>query len=332
MTTLLTGATGYLGRAIFEMLAESGESLRVFCRFPDKLGPLADKPNVEVFQGDLEDPENIAEAVRGVKRVYHVAGAVKEWVKDWSVFETINVLAWENIVRAAMAQKVERIVYTASFMALGPTEQDRDGDESLIHDPKHFHNPYESTKYQAFINTKKYIEQGAPIVVLCPGVIFGPGPLTDGNFAAGLIKQLADKALPGVPGGGKTRWCFSYIKDVAKGHILAMEKGGVGQVYILGGENHSFGHFIDEVCAKTDIEKPKRNVPLWFLWVGAAMMEAYAKISGSPPMITRGRVGVMKHHWTYKSDKAIGEIDYAISPFDKALSDTLDWMKKESVF
>ncbi len=331
MTTLLTGATGYLGNALLEKLLLSGEYVRVFCRFPDYLGKLATDPNVEIFQGDLEDPEDIAEAVCHVKRIYHTAAVVKEWVTDWNVFERINLLAWENIIRAAMAEKVERIVYTSSFMALGPSEKARDGDENLTHNPKHFHNQYELTKYLGHKKALEYVEKGAPIVVVCPGLIFGPGLLTEGNFAAGLVKQIADGTFSRLPGKGKTRWCFSYIDDVVKGHMAAMTKGEVGQSYILGGQNHSLAHFVYKVCEFSGLKEPRGSIPLWVVWSIAALMEKFARMAKTTPMITKGRAGVMKHHWAYQSGKALLDLGYTITPFDDALRNTIGWMKKDKL-
>jgi farnesol dehydrogenase len=329
MTTLITGATGFLGGAVFRMFARSGQPLRALVRSTEDLPEAADYENVELFQGDLADPESIDEGVRGVKRIFHIAAAVKEWVDDWSVFEQINVLAWENLIKASLRNNVEKIIYTSSFMALGASDKMEAGDESLEHDPKHFHNPYEKTKLQGYRIAQKYIEKGAPIVCLCPGLIYGPGPLTAGNFAVNLIRDLAEGNLPGIPGGGKTRWCFSYIDDVAEGHLLAMDQGQIGRTYILGGENRTIVEFIDFVCKEAGLERPKRNIPLWFLTLGAAGMELAAKISGKAPRITKGRVGVMGHDWAYSSDRALAELGYKIRSFEEGLSATLQWMKEE---
>ena len=331
MTTLITGATGFLGSHLLELLNAKGEPVRVFARSPEKLGEMGQKENVQIIPGDLDDPEAIYEAMRGVKRVYHPAAAVYEWVKDWSVFERINVLAWENIIKAAISTGVERIVYTSSFMALGPSDEEGEGDETLIHEPDHFHNPYEKTKVEGYQVAQKFIEAGAPIVVLCPGVIFGPGPLTEGNFAVELIRQMANGELPGIPGKGKTRWCFSYVEDVANGHLAAMENGRIGETYILGGENRQFIELIDIVCNLGGITKPKKNIPLWIMTLGALAMELVAKSTGKAPMITRGRVGVMRHDWAYSSRRAVRELDYKMTDFGQAVAITINWMRKKGL-
>lgn len=331
MTTLITGATGFLGSKVLALLNRRGEPVRIFARSPEKLGELGQSENVQIIPGDLEDPEAIYEAMRGVKRVYHIAAAVYEWVNDWSIFEQINVFAWENLVKAAMAAKVERIVYTSSFMALGPSDGSDKGDETLTHDPKHFHNPYEKTKFQGYKTALKFIESGAPIVIVCPGVIFGPGPMTEGNFIVEMIHQMAKGELPGIPGRGKTRWCFSFVEDVAKGHLAAMEKGRIGETYLLGGENKSLIELIDLVCTLGGIKKPKKNIPRWVMSLGAWGMELMANLTGKAPKITTGKVGVMKHDWAYSSQRAIRELDYEMTDFSQAVATTINWMREKDL-
>lgn len=325
MTTLITGATGYVGSAVLKLLLEKNERLRIFTRSPKKLEHLAGREGVEILSGDLDDPEDIGAAVKGISKIYHCAAVVTEWVTDPTVFEQINVLAVENLIKAALLENVGRIVYTSSFMALGPSG-DNTGNESLVHDPKHFHNIYERTKYNGYQTAKKYAEGGAPLVIVSPGVVFGPGPVTEGNFSVGIMQKIADKSMPALPGGGKTTWSFSFVEDVAQGHLLAMEKGTDGENYILGGENQPLSIFIESACDMTGIQAPKRSVPLFVLWLAAAGMELAAKLSKKPPMITKGQVGVMKHNWAYTSEKAEKELGYAITPFPQALLATVEWM------
>lgn len=331
MTTLITGATGFVGSRVVSLLAETGEPVRVFGRSSEKLGRLLDLPNVEGFHGDLLDPEALSEAVRGARRIYHLAAHVTEWTTDPTLFEQINVMAWENLLKAAATGAVERIVYTSSFMALGSSDDGPIGDESLVHPPDHLHNAYEKTKYLGYLIARKYVEKGLPIVTVFPGVVFGPGPLTEGNFLVRLIGQLARGEVKALPGKGEKLWCYAFVEDVARGHLLAMEKGMVGEGYILGGDNLTLNAFVDKVCDAMQVKRPRRKIPLALMGLIARFMEAKSRFSGRPPAMTAGRVGVFKHHWAYTSDKAVRSLGYAITPFAKALPATLEWMRSETL-
>jgi nucleoside-diphosphate-sugar epimerase len=328
MTTLITGATGFLGSTVLAKLIAAQTPVRIFTRSPDKLGPAVDNENVEVFHGDLVDPESVREAVRGVKRIFHIAAAVSQNWEDPALFDQINVLALKNLLRAADEQKVERVVYTSSFMALGPTDKIEPGDESLEHDPKHFHNLYEKTKYQALQVARDYAEKGGPIVILCPGAIFGPGPLTEGNRIAQLIRNLALEKISALPGGGKSRMSFSFIEDVANGHLLAMDHAQIGQTYILGGQNVTVREFVDRVCREAGLTCPKRGVPIFLASMRARWIENWARLTGVEPSVTPGKIGVMKHSWAYSSQKAIDAFGYRQTSFTDALTRTLIWMER----
>lgn len=331
MTVLLTGATGFLGRRILLKLREAGHKVRVLVRSPEKLGVLAADNDIEVLKGDLTDPEAIQAAVKGVDRIYHVAAAVTEWPKDWKVFDRVNVTAWENLIKASMEQHVSRIVYTSSFMALGSTDNGPVCDETLVRESGHFHNPYERTKVLGRLLTTKYIEKGAPIIQVCPGVIFGPGELTEGNLLVGMIRDMINGKFPGIPGNGEKLLSMAYIEDVAAGHLAAMEKGIEGETYILAGENITLNDLVDKVAQRAPIKKQIRHLPMWFASSSATVLETLAKIFHFRPQATKGRIEVFRHHWAYSSTKAEKYLGYAITPFDNALTETMDWMVSQGL-
>jgi len=279
----------------------------------------------------LTDPDSVAAAMKGARRVYHVAAAVKEWVRDWSVFDRVNVEAYESLLNIAMNEGVERIVHTSSFMALGHSDRDTVADETLRHEPDHFHNPYERTKLQASLLDEKYAQKGAPIVTVITGVIFGPGELTAGNLVVEMFIDMAKGKFPGIPGNGKQIWSYSFVRDVADGHILAMKNGKVGESYVLGGENITMNHLIASAANELGIKTPKMHLPLWLLTGSAFFMEQIAKLTGKNPMLTVGKVGVLGHHWAYSSQKAADQLGYAITPFPEALKITVDWLKESGL-
>ncbi|MCB9479832.1 MAG: NAD-dependent epimerase/dehydratase family protein [Deltaproteobacteria bacterium] len=323
MSTLITGATGYLGARLLRRLLDDGEQVRALVRDPNRLG--IEHPNLEIVRGDMLDADSLARAVHGCARVYHAAAVVKEWVTDWSIFERVNVDAYETLLKICRSEGVERVVHTSSFMAIGQTDDapGRIADETTEHEPHHHHNPYERTKYLAHLVTKKYVEAGVPIVTVNPGVIYGPGPVTEGNLVGGMIIDMTRHRFPGVPGNGKTRWCYAYVDDVVNGHVQAMAKGRVGERYILGGENVTLDEFVERAKDELGRWVPTMHLPLFLLMIGAHGMEQVAKLTGKAPMLTVGKVGVIKHNWAYSSAKAEQELGYAITPFAEGIRRTV---------
>jgi NAD+-dependent farnesol dehydrogenase len=326
MSTLLTGATGFLGNNLLRRLLDDGNQVRVLVRNPKALGVESDK--LTIIQGDLRDAEAVEKAVDGAKRIFHVAAVVKEWVKDWSIFQRVNVDAWETLLKTAQRAGVQRIVHTSSFFALGQTDAATVADESLRHEPDHFHNPYEQTKYLASKITADYVGSGVPVISVIPGFIFGPGAMTEGNMIAKTLQDMGRGKFPGIPGDGEKQWTYSFAGDVVNGHILAMEKGSVGQSYILGGENHTLNEFVEVAQKHLGRKIPKRHLPLGLLKFSAFFLEKIANATGKPPMLTRNTVATLRHNWAYSSQKAIDELGYTITPFDEAILKTVTWLRE----
>lgn len=329
MSVFLSGATGFLGGKLLKRLLEEGESVRVLVRKPSAFDLKSER--LKIVQGDLCDPEALEEALGDASRVYHLAAAVKEWVKDWTVFERVNVDGFESLLKIAMARGVERVVYTSSFMALGHSDLRGVGDENLVHEAKHFHNPYEKTKHQAFLIGQDYLQRGAPLITVIPGVIFGPGELTEGNLIVQMLRDMAHNRFPGIPGDGKKLWSYAFVDDVVEGHLSAMRKGKIGERYILGGENISLNSFVDQARKHLGVKVPTRHLPLKLLDISAFFMERLARLTGKPPLLTRGKVGVLAHSWAYSSEKAVEQLDYRITPFEEALSLTIRWMRERNL-
>ncbi|MBZ0273323.1 NAD-dependent epimerase/dehydratase family protein [bacterium] len=325
MPVLITGATGFLGKNLLKRLLDDGEEVVALVRNPAALGVTHDR--LSVIGGDFTDRAAVSDALGRVDRAYHVAAAVKEWVRDWTVFDRVNVDAWRAFLDIAADKGVSRIVYTSSFMALGNSDRVGVGDETLEHEPDHFHNPYERTKALAARITREYAARGAPVVTVMPGVIFGPGELTEGNLVVQMLIDMTRGKFPGIPGSGKQKWCYAFVEDVVEGHVLAMQKGRAGERYILGGENIDLDTFVDVAARLLERKVPRRHVPLGLLTASAHLMETWARIAGGTPMMTVGKAGVLRHHWAYSSEKAVAEIGYRVTSFEKALARTIAWMR-----
>lgn len=328
----LTGGTGYLGGNVARRLLSRGHEVRALARKGSPAEGLRGKKGVTLVEGDLAEPEGFAAALRGCDALYHVGAVVKEWVKDWSIFDRVNVDAPPRLFLLARDAGVRKIVYTSSFFAIGPSDRGPGcvADETTTHEPGHYHNAYERTKALALPRVAGTVRQGAPVVTVCPGMIYGPGEVTEGNFVVNLLLDVGKGKLPGLPGDGSKMWSYVHVDDVVSGHLLAMEKGRVGESYILGGENVPLRNLFLEYEKLTGVRAPRRRLPFLLLKSVAACEQALA-LFGRRPNLTIGKVGINEHHWAYSSAKAERELGYRFRPFAQGLAELVAWMRERGL-
>ncbi len=271
--------------------------------------------------GDLRDRDALAKALRGAKQVIHTAALVKMWVRDRREFERVNVEGLKGLLAAAAANGVERVVYTSSFIALGPSADPNAG-EGLRH-PGPFSNEYEETKAQALAWLRVEGFKRFPVVALFPGVIYGPGPRTEGNLVGGMIEQYRAGKFPGLLGSGEQRWSFAFNQDVVNAHLAALEKGRSGEEYVLGGDNRSLNDFFRVLARISKVNRPVRHLPFVAGKLVGAIELARAELFGRPPQLTPGVVEVFKHDWVYSSAKAVKELAYRVTPLEEGVARTL---------
>ncbi|MBI3847386.1 MAG: SDR family oxidoreductase [Planctomycetes bacterium] len=328
MSVFVTGGTGFLGKNLVRELVRRGERVRMLARDPARARDVAG-PAVEVVPGDLVDTDAVRRGLDGCDRVFHAASLVKEWVRDPSIFDRVNVDAFGRLLDAARAAGVKRVVYTSSFMAIGRTDRLPTGvaDETVEHEADHFHNAYERTKAEALRVASRAAAGGLPIVVTVPGVIYGPGEITEGNIVVRMLRDLLRHRLPGIPGDGSRQWSFAYVDDVVRGHLLAMEKGRVGERYVLGGENVTMNRFFEVIGEVTGRKPLRRHLPFGFMKAVATIEEGRARLGLGYPMLTRGFVEIQKHDWAYDSSKAVRDLGYTMTPLREGLRRTYEWMQ-----
>lgn len=317
----LTGATGYVGSAVAQELVRRAAPFRVLVRDPARLlfDPVAAR--CEVIVGDLRDPGAVARLVKGSKFVVHSAALVKVWVRDRREFRRLNVDAFKHLCRVAADAGVERIVYTSSFIALGPSSDPQAG-EGLRHSPT-YSNEYEQTKVEALEWLRSEGFRQFPVVALLPGVIYGPGPMTSGNLVGGMIRQYRSKAPPALVGSGRQKWSFAYNRDVAAAHLAAIEKGDTGREYVLGGDNRSLNDLYEALAGVSGVRRSVMHIPFAAAKALGGLEVALAFVAGYQPMLTPGVVEIFKHDWVYSSEKAERELGYRITPLEDGLRSTL---------
>ncbi len=318
---LLTGATGYLGSGIARELIARHDPFRVLVRNPQRLGFDPEACHCQVAMGDLRDHAALSAALKGIDEVIHTAALVKIWVRDRGDFWRVNGEGLQNLLHAAAQADVHRVVYTSSFLALGPSSDVNAGEQLSHRGP--FSDGYEESKARALEWVRKEGRRLAPIIVMLPGVIYGPGPKTEGNLMGGMIDQYLAGKFPGLLGSGNQRWSFAFIADVVKTHLAALEKGKPGEEYVLAGDNRSLNEFFELLAGYTHVRNPVRHLPFAFGKVAGAWELLRARAFGHTPQLTPGVVEIFKHDWVYSSAKAMNELGYSVAPLEEGMRLTL---------
>jgi farnesol dehydrogenase len=318
---LLTGATGYLGSGIARELVARRQPFRVLVRNPNRLGFDPAASRCEVALGDLRDRETLHSALEGVDAVIHTAALVKMWVRDRCDFRRVNVEGLQNLLEAAEHAGVQRVIYTSSFLALGPSADVLAGERQR--NPGPYSDAYEESKAQALDWLRGEGLRRFPVTVIFPGVIYGPGPQTEGNLVGGMIDQYLAGKFPGLLGSGEQRWSFAFIANVVNAHLAALEKGKPGEEYVLGGDNRSLNDFFSVLADFTHVRHRVRHIPFVVGKMVGALERARARAFGHFPQLTPGVVEIFKHDWVYSSLKAIRDLDYWPAPLEEGLLKTL---------
>ncbi|XP_058089134.1 uncharacterized protein LOC131236061 [Magnolia sinica] len=330
MKILVTGASGYVGSNLCRALLREGHSVRAFVRPTSDLSWLPhveDGGPLELAYGDVTDYGSLLAACYGCHVIFHTAALVEPWLPDPSRFFSVNVGGLKNVLQAFKeAKTLQKIIYTSSFFALGPT----DGyvaDEKQTHHEKFFCTEYEKSKAVADKIALQGASDGVPIIIVYPGVVYGPGKLTAGNVVARMMIERFNGRLPGYIGYGTDKTSFSHVEDVVNGHIAAMHKGRVGERYLLTGENASFVHVFNIAAIITGTRRPWFHIPLWVVEAYGWISVLLARITGTLPLISYPTVNVLRHQWSYSCEKAKVELGYDPRSLKEGLAEILPWLK-----
>ena len=228
MNYFITGATGFLGGALARQLRAAGHEVHASIRNPQKASELKSL-GVKLFQGDVTDKESMRAAMQGMDGVFHVAGWYKIGAHDKTPGEKINVQGTRNVLELMRELRIPKGVYT-STLAVHSDTHGQLVDESYHFSGKHI-SEYDHTKAEAHRIAEEFIAHGLPLVIVMPGLIYGPGDTS--SLRQNFIDFLQGR-LPMLP--TQTQFCWAHVEDTARGHILAMEKGVPGETYSLAGE------------------------------------------------------------------------------------------------
>ena len=323
MRVLLTGGAGFLGKNVVSALLRADHEVTLLVRGGRRPGL---PESVNVVDGDVRDAEIFKTASQGCDAIIHTAAMVKIWSPRLMDFDDINVGGLTNAIAAARAHGI-RLVYTSSFFAIGPTGTEP-SDESQEH-PGDYGNDYERTKALADRMAREYAREGGNIVMLYPGVIYGPGELTDGNIVAKMLADRMNNRLPGIVGPGDRLWSYSFVDDVAQAHVAALEKGRKGERYLLAGDNATLNQVFAAASRRAGRDLTPRKLPFAVSRAIGRAMWLWADITGKMPDLTHQAVSIFEKHWAYKSDKAVSELAYRVRPLEEGIGSTVGWLIAE---
>jgi nucleoside-diphosphate-sugar epimerase len=316
MRYLVTGATGFIGGRVVRQLVGAGHGVVALIRDPAAAMDLHDL-GVELVGGDILDRSGLDRAMAGADGVFHLAAWYRVGAPDRSAAEAINVQGTRNVLEAARDAGVGKIVYTSTVAVLGDTGR-RVVDESYRHDGPWL-SEYDRTKWLAHYEVAvPMADAGVPIVIVQPGLVYGPG---DHSNVGDVFRDYLRRRLPVMPDQGG---CWSHVADTARGHILAMERGRIGESYILGGECRLWPDVLRLAEEITGVKAPSLTLPPVVARVAALVMKPLAALVRVPQMYHPETLRVAAGTTYWASDaKARREIGWHPRPLRDGLTETL---------
>jgi dihydroflavonol-4-reductase len=319
---LVTGGTGFIGTNVARELLGAGATVRVLARPRSDRRALADV-KVEIVDGDLLDPASVRRAVHGVQAVYHVAADYRLWTPDPAAVYRTNVEGTRAVLEASGEAGVRRIVHTSSVGALGIPRDGRPGTEQTPVTLADMVGHYKRSKFLAEQLALDFARRGLPVVVVNPSAPVGPWdvkPTPTGqmvvDFMRGRMVASLDTGLNVV-----------HVRDVARGHLLAAERGAPGERYILGHRDLSLAEIFGILADITGRRPPRVRVPYAMAWLGAACCEGVSRVTGRPPAVPLTAVRMARKRMYFSPARAVRELGLPQTDVRSALADAVAWFE-----
>jgi dihydroflavonol-4-reductase len=320
---LVTGGTGFVGRAVVAELLAAGRQVRVLARNPSH--PALEGLPVEVAPGDLKDPASLTRALKGCPCLFHVAADYRLWVPDPQEMYAVNVEGTRNLLTAAAAAGVNRVVYTSTVGALGNPGNGVPGTEDTPVTVADMVGHYKRSKFLAEQVALEFAHQGLPLVVVNPSTPVGPWdsrPTPTGE----MIVNFLQKRMPAYLETGLN---LIHVRDVARGHLLAEAKGWIGEKYILGHENLSLSQIFRLLADISGLPAPRVKLPYWPVLGMAYLDEFWAThVSGRPPRIPLTAIRMARKYMYFDNTKAVKYLGLTLTPVRAALEEAVAWFQR----
>lgn len=323
MKALVTGATGFIGAAVTRKLLARGYAVRAMARTDSDKRNLADL-DVELAIADLREPDSLTKAVQGIQLLFHVAADYRLWVPNPAAMYETNVAGTRKLLLAAMDAGVEQIVYTSSVATLGIPPNGQPGREDTPTSIENMVGPYKRSKFMAEEVVRNMANtEHCPVVIVNPSTPIGPGDIKPTPTGRVILDAVNGR----IPAFVDTGLNIVHVDDVAQGHLLALDKGRVGEHYVLGSEDMSLEVLLGKVARLVGRRAPRIRIPLPLAMGVAHVTEAWARISGSQPQVTLDAVRMARKKMYFSSDKAMQELGYEPRSGDLAIADAVAWFQ-----
>lgn len=310
---LVTGAGGLLGEALVATLRARGDLVRALSR-----RPLPATSADEVIVGDFTDAATARRAVQGVTAVYHAAAVTRKWLPDGREFDRVNVDAAVQLARFAAEAAAQRVVHVSSFTVFGPATTPAPRGEVALADESALQNDYQRSKRRAHARLAELAARdGLPVVLACPGVLFGVAQAHHLNPVVELMQKLLAGRLRAFPGLDRV-WSLAWLPDVADGLRRLRHRARIGSTHVLGGENTTLRRLLDGVAAAAG-RTPPRGAPLWPFLAAGRVLEWLGTATRRAPRVTAASLRFLRAHWAFSSQRAIADLGYRITPLAAAL-------------
>jgi dihydroflavonol-4-reductase len=321
---LVTGASGFLGSAVARALVTRGLQVRTLVRTTSPRDNLAGL-DCEIVAGDLTDRPSLAAALEGVRYLFHVAADYRFWARDPSAILRANVEGTRNLMEEALVARTERIVHTSSVATLKLSGAKGPVDETAPLLPEEAIGVYKRSKTLAERTVETMIQQDKlPAVIVNPTTPIGPRDIKP--TPTGRI--LLDAARGKIPAFVDTGLNFAHVDDIAEGHLLAFERGRIGERYILGGENVLLRNLLSTVADAAGRRAPRIRLPRAPIFPLAYGAQALAYVTGKEPLLTVDALRMSRYHMFFTSAKAERELGYRSRAYQEGVIDALAWFRK----
>jgi len=328
MTALVTGATGFIGSAVARRLLARGEAVRVLARAGGDRRNLAGL-DIEIVEGDLRDPAAREKAVRGIDSLYHVAADYRLWVPNPAEMFATNVEATTELLRAGAHAGASKLIYTSSVATLGiPADGSLATEETPIR-LADMVGPYKKSKYLAEEAVKTLVrDEKLPVVIVNPTAPVGPRDVKPTPTGRTVIEAAAGR----MPAFVDTGLNLAHVDDIAAGHLLAHDKGVVGERYILGGENLSLQQILQRIAALTGGKAATIKLPHGLILPLAYAAEFAARtFKTGEPFVTVDGIKLARKRMFFTHAKAERDLGYSARPVDDALTDAIAWFREHGL-
>lgn len=327
MTTLVTGASGFVGSHVARQLVAAGHSVRILVRRSSRLEFLNDL-SAERVEGDLRDTASISRAMKGVQQVFHVAADYRLWARNHEEIYDSNVGGTRRLLEAAAAEGVSRIVYTSTVATIAVSqphgEHDELPDESTPATVDQMIGHYKRSKYLAEAEARKAAAAGLPVVIVNPTTPVGPGdwkPTPTGK----IIVDFLNGKMPAYVDTGLN---LVAVEDVAAGHLLAAERGRVGERYLLGARNMTLKQILEALAKITGRSAPRVRLPHAVALAAGYADQWFSRLVGRDPRIPVEGVKMSRHRMFVATGKAERELGYSAGPVEAALARAVSWYQE----